>query len=196
MPPTRTLTTGEIASHCGVNFRTVIRWIERGCLNAYKLPGRGDNRVTVEEFVRFLVENQMPVPAEFQNQHKRVLIVEDESQTARTIRRALEKAGFEIQIAQDGFRAGALLGVFSPAVITLDLQMPGLSGMDIIGFVRSTPSLENTGILVVSSMQEQLLQTAIDAGADDVLSKPFRNEQLVEKVSALAQVDATVVETD
>ncbi|MDO6805884.1 helix-turn-helix domain-containing protein, partial [Wenyingzhuangia sp. 1_MG-2023] len=54
------LTTGEVAKYCGVNFRTVIRWIERGHLEAYKLPGRGDNRVPVAGFVRFLQSNEMP----------------------------------------------------------------------------------------------------------------------------------------
>ncbi len=39
------LTTGEAARICGVNFRTVLRWIDRGLLPAYKLPGRGDRRV-------------------------------------------------------------------------------------------------------------------------------------------------------
>ncbi|TNF38926.1 MAG: response regulator, partial [Gammaproteobacteria bacterium] len=41
----KTLTTGDIARYCQVNFRSVIRWIERGLLKAHKLPGRGDNRV-------------------------------------------------------------------------------------------------------------------------------------------------------
>ena len=59
------LTTGEIARYCGVNFRTVIRWIERGRLKAYQLPGRGDNRVTVEDFIDFLKVNSMPIPEEF-----------------------------------------------------------------------------------------------------------------------------------
>jgi excisionase family DNA binding protein len=47
------LTTGEAAKYCGVNFRTVIRWIERGHLDAYKLPGRGDNRIPVDTFVDY-----------------------------------------------------------------------------------------------------------------------------------------------
>lgn len=60
------LTTGEIAKYCGVNSRTVIRWIERGHLRAYHLPGRGDSRVEVQDFLDFLRRHQMPVPEEFQ----------------------------------------------------------------------------------------------------------------------------------
>lgn len=63
----RAFTTGEIANYCGVNFRTVIRWIKRGHLNAYQLPGRGDNRIALEELVDFLERYNMPVPPELQN---------------------------------------------------------------------------------------------------------------------------------
>lgn len=62
-----TLTTGEIAEYCDVNSRTVIRWIQRGHLRAYQLPGRGDNRVAVEDFLRFLKRHRMPVPEELQS---------------------------------------------------------------------------------------------------------------------------------
>ena len=58
----QTLTTGEIAQYCGVNFRTVIRWIKRGYLDAYQLPGRGDNRVKIIDFIDFLDRFNMPVP--------------------------------------------------------------------------------------------------------------------------------------
>ena len=61
----RILTTGEIANYCGVNFRTVIRWIQRGQLRAYQLPGRGDNRVEVHNFIAFLRENNIPIPRDF-----------------------------------------------------------------------------------------------------------------------------------
>ena len=62
----RTLTTGEIAHYCGVNFRTVIRWIKRGYLNAFQLPGRGDNRVEMRDFLAFLERHNLPIPEELQ----------------------------------------------------------------------------------------------------------------------------------
>ena len=56
------LTTGEVAHYCGVNFRTVLRWIKRGYLNAYQLPGRGDHRIPVDGFLLFLEKHKIPVP--------------------------------------------------------------------------------------------------------------------------------------
>jgi excisionase family DNA binding protein len=58
------LTTGDLARLCGVNYRTVLNWIKRGYLPTYKLPGRGDNRITVQEALRFMREHDLPIPDE------------------------------------------------------------------------------------------------------------------------------------
>lgn len=183
------LTTGEIAQYCKVNFRTVIRWIKRGHLKAYQLPGRGDNRVEVEDFLRFLKQHNMPVPGEFQRPVPRALIVDDDQGTARAIQRVLHRAGFETQMAFDGFSAGALMESFAPDVMTLDLRMPGLGGLEVLGFVRSHPRLQGTKIVVVSGLPRARLDEALGKGADEVLEKPFDNTALVEKVSRLAGVE-------
>ena len=49
----QSLTTGEIAKYCGVTLRTVIRWLETEKLKGFKLPGRGNNRVLVDDFIVF-----------------------------------------------------------------------------------------------------------------------------------------------
>ena len=189
MEQKRTLTTGDIAKYCGVHFRTVIRWVERGQLKAYKLPGRGDNRVQLRDFLAFLKAHKMPIPKELQGGTCRILVVEDDVRMANAIRRTLRKAAFEVMIAPDGFKAGALLGTFTPSVMTLDLQMPGLSGFDVLSFVRRTPDFADVKILVVSAMPRKELDAALAAGADSILEKPFKNEVLVEKVSRLAEIE-------
>lgn len=182
----RVLTTGEIAQYCGVNFRTVIRWIKRGHLEAYQLPGRGDNRVEIHAFLRFLKDHHMPIPEELGPSSPRVLIVEDEPAMANTIQRLLHRHGFETSIALSGVHAGTLLESFSPSVMTLDLKMPGLGGLDVLKFVRQSEHLKGIKILVVSAMPRRELEEALAAGANDVLEKPFENDILVEKISRLA----------
>lgn len=189
MAERRSLTTGEIAKYCGVNFRTVIRWIERGRLNAYKLPGRGDNRVLIPDFLTFLREHKMPIPEELQDNPRRVLIVDDDLAMAKTMRRTLNRNGFETLVASNGFQAGAWLGTFAPAIMTLDLKMPGLSGYEVLRLIRGMPETGSLKILVVSALSRDELDKALEAGADDVLAKPFRNEVLVDMVSRLAGVD-------
>ena len=187
MKAKKVLTTGDVARLCNVNFRTVLRWIERGELAAYKLPGRGDNRIRREDFLEFVAVNQMPVPDGFRTDRQRVLVVDDEAQMASSIRRALTREGFDVKTASDGFRAGTYLGTFAPAVVTLDLQMPELSGFDVMSFVRQTPGLEHTRILVVSGLEQSELDRAISEGADAALPKPFGNKELVSKVKELMQ---------
>lgn len=184
MSTKKVLTTGEIAEHCGVNFRTVIRWIERGQLESYKLPGRGDNRVSVDEFLRFLTSNNMPVPDEFADNRRSVLVVDDDRPMASAIARLLTSHGYDVDTANDGFQAGTKLQSLQPKLMTLDLSMPGLDGFQVLEFVRSqyTPALR---ILVVSALDEQQLSRAAAAGADAVMSKPFSNEKLLEQVANL-----------
>jgi len=180
------LTTGQIAKYCGVNFRTVIRWIERGQLKAFKLPGRGDNRVEVRHFLEFLKEHKMPTPQDLATTADRALVVDDDLLVAKLIERSLKGIGFQVQVAEDGFRAGALMGTFLPSLMTLDLDMPGIGGIEVLQFVRSAGPFRHTKVLVVSAMPADQLDRALDAGADDVLPKPFAPEDLVEKAKALA----------
>ncbi len=187
-PAKRNLTTGDIAELCGVNFRTVIRWIQRGHLKAFQLPGRGDNRVQMADFLAFLRDNSMPIPEELQRTQRRVLIVEDDDRMAKAIERALSRAGFETQIATDGFKAGALAASFDPTVMTLDLKMPGLGGLDVLKTVRKDANLTTLKVLVVSAMPREELDEALSAGADDALEKPFNNKDLVRKVAELAGI--------
>jgi len=193
MTDKKTLTTGDIAKYCGVNFRTVIRWIERGHLKAHQLPGRGDNRVEVPDFLAFLRAHDMPIPEEFLDRSARVLIVDDDPAMSAAIQRTLKRAGFETRVASDGFRAGTLLGTFLPGVMTLDLRMPGIPGLDVLKFVRLAERLKDIRILVVSAMPRKDLDAALAAGADDVIEKPFRNPELLEKVVRLAGVDPSTV---
>ena len=179
------LTTGQIAKYCGVNFRTVIRWIERGQLRAFKLPGRGDNRVEVRHFLEFLKEHKMPMPQDLVAMPDRALVVDDDLLIAKLIERSLRGIGFEVRIADDGFRAGALMGTFLPSLMTLDLDMPGIGGIEVLQFVRSAGPFKQTKVLVVSGLSADQLDQALEAGADDVLPKPFTTEQLVEKAKAL-----------
>nr|WP_320134718.1 response regulator [uncultured Amphritea sp.] len=182
----KTLSTGDIAQWCDVNLRTVIRWIEKGDLKGFKLPGRGNNRVLVEDFIAFLDRHGMPVPEELQGfVNNCVLIVDDEEAITRAIRRALRSAGFETIIAHDGFQAGSLLMQEKPALMTLDLSMPGLDGFSVLEFVRQQPNLSGLKILVVSALDQHNLDRALQLGADQVLGKPFTEQELLSAVTGL-----------
>jgi CheY-like chemotaxis protein len=184
----RNLTTGDIAKLCGVNFRTVIRWIQRGHLKAFQLPGRGDNRVQIADFIEFLGENNMPIPEELQPSGRRVLIVEGDGKTAGRMDKALAEAGFETRLAGDGFSAGALAASFDPLVMIVDVGMKGIDGDQAIGLVRGDGGLCQAKIIAVTSAStsKKKRDELIAAGADEVFSRPVQVADLVAKVKALA----------
>ena len=139
----------------------------------------------IEDFIEFLKQNKMPIPAVFQEKNKRVLIVDDDDAMAKAIRRVLKRKGYETLIAPDGFSAGAMLGTFIPHVVTLDLSMPGISGREVLDFIKQCDILHETRVLVVSALDLSDLEAAVEAGADDLLQKPFDNNILLEKISKL-----------
>ncbi len=186
----KSLTTGEIAKLCDVHLRTVIRWIDNGELKGYKLPGRGNNRVLVEDFIAFVKKHDMPLPPEFETvDNRKILIVDDELSIAKAIQRALRPHGFETSIATSGFEAGSQLTMEKPILMTLDLSMPGVDGFEVIRRVRETPEIAKVKILVISALGDTQLQRAVELGADATLSKPFENQQLVDLIYLLTGLE-------
>lgn len=175
----KTLTSGEIASYCDVNLRTVIRWIESGKLKGFKLPGRGNNRVLVEDFIEFLERHNMPIPEALKSAATpAVLIVDDEMPVAKSIQRVARRAGYDSYIATGGFQAGIMLSQHEPKVMTLDLSMPGMDGYSVIEFTRSQSKYKNLKIVVISALDDISLERALEIGADATLQKPFSNHDL------------------
>jgi len=197
------LTTGEVAKYCGVNFRTVIRWIEKGYIDAYKLPGRGDNRVPIGALVAFMNKNNMPIPAALVETpvetvkqgtlaippcKPRVLIIEDEELMAKSMARTIKRAGYDIEIASNGIEAGIQLERFRPMLVTLDLQMPGMSGFEVLEALKANDCYQNIKVLVVSAASKVKMLEVMELGVDDVLEKPFKSNQLVEKMLPLLPI--------
>ena len=113
------LTTGEVAKYCGVNFRTVIRWIERGHLDAYKLPGRGDNRIPVNSFISFLQDNNMPVPEDLALGGRTLVLLAQENDPTGDIASFVRRAGWEPLITTDPIQFGYLLAQHQPGAVAV-----------------------------------------------------------------------------
>lgn len=113
------LTTGDVARFCGVNFRTVIRWIERGHLEAYKLPGRGDNRIPVAGFISFLQRNNMPVPDELLHGGHRLLLLTANEDFSAELAACVRKAGWDCLLLNDPLLFGYRLAELQPAALVV-----------------------------------------------------------------------------
>jgi two-component system OmpR family response regulator len=114
----------------------------------------------------------------------RVLLVEDETRLAQTVRRALAAEGFVVETEHDGLDglASASTGEFD--VVVLDIMLPGLSGYQILRELRARQVW--TPVLMLSAKDgEYDLADAFDIGADDYLTKPFSLVVLVARLRAL-----------
>jgi two-component system KDP operon response regulator KdpE len=113
---------------------------------------------------------------------ERVLVVDDEAQITRVLRTALSAQGYDVRAANDPEEALHLFEEWSPDLIVTDLMMPGMSGVELCRRVRSKTA---TPIIVLSVRdQERSKVEALDAGADDYVTKPFSIQELLARVRA------------
>ena len=179
------LTTGQIAHYCHVTHRAVLKWVESRKLKAYRTPGK-HSRVSIEDFVHFLHQYNMPVPAELQPAVtlRKVLIVDDDYGIVHSLQRALMLENkYIIEVAFDGFEAGRKFTAFKPDFMILDICMPRLDGYQVCAHIRSDPNNKHVKILAVTGMnQPHEIQKIMALGADGCLEKPFSNKALQEKI--------------
>ena len=113
---------------------------------------------------------------------ERVLVVDDEAQITRVLRTALSAQGYDVRTANDAEDAMLLFEEWPPDLVVTDLMMPGISGVELCRRVRTKGS---TPIIVLSVRdQERSKIEALDAGADDYVTKPFSIQELLARVRA------------
>ena len=115
----------------------------------------------------------------------KILIADDDPQILRALRITLGARGYEVVTAADGRAALDLAIAEHPDLIVLDLGMPGLTGIEVIEGVRGWSQVP---ILVVSGRSESWDKVdALDAGADDYVTKPFQADELLARIRALSR---------
>jgi excisionase family DNA binding protein len=180
--------THEIARICQVTPPTIGRWIEEGKLPSFKTGG-GHRRVWDVDLVAFLRAHNIPIPSMLAGVSvRRILIVDDEVDMRRFIQGIVSKRfpGAEIHEAGDGFDAGRKIATLFPALVILDLRLPGMDGFKVCRTVRADPALKGVKILAITGVGvEDSRQQILDAGADAFLPKPFLAEDLAAKLEEL-----------
>ena len=111
-----------------------------------------------------------------------ILVVDDEPQITRVLRTSLSAQGYDIRVANSGEAALEIMKDWAPSLIITDLSMPSLDGVQLTRTVRASSQVP----IVVLSVRDQERQKveALDAGADDYVTKPFGMNELLARVRA------------
>ena len=116
---------------------------------------------------------------------ERVLVVDDDTQMLRAIRTALSARGYEVLTAGTGENALALAAEENLDLLLLDLRLPGIQGHDVIRRLRTWTELPVIVLSVQESQEEKV--AALDAGADDYITKPFGMKELLARMRAVCR---------
>jgi two-component system, OmpR family, KDP operon response regulator KdpE len=112
----------------------------------------------------------------------RILVVDDEPQIRRVMRTALTAAGYEVDDAKTGEEALEKQRSYKPDLVLLDMNMPGMGGLAACRELRSDPNIAII-MLTVRNTEDDKVQ-ALDAGADDFVTKPFGMPELLARIRA------------
>ena len=116
----------------------------------------------------------------------KILIVEDEAAIRQMLSMALTQEGYNsLEVANVG-AAFEMLENLTPDLILLDWMMPGLSGLEFTRRLKKTPNTRSIPIILLTAKSEEADKvTALDAGADDYITKPFSTPELIARIRAL-----------
>lgn len=179
-------TTHQASKFCDVYPTTVINWIREGILPAYTTPG-GHRRIKKDDLIKLMKKNNMPIPEELIKSGKnRVLVIDDDPKILKMINTVLSsEEDLEVRTADSGFQAGLLISNWLPDIILLDMLMPEMDGFAVSRQLKSDEKTKDVPIIAVTVLKDpKEIKRMRSAGITDYISKPFKSEDLVNKVKA------------
>lgn len=184
--PKQQFGTLEVARMLGVSAMTVVRWIDKGLIPAFKTPG-SHRRILRDDLKHFIRRMEFPMPEEFTADLWKVLAVDDEADVLDVLVRAFSgnDSPYEVFRAADGVTALIEVGRVKPDVLLLDIVLPGLDGIEVCRRIKSNPFLTTNIVAVSGKATAEMKEEMLAAGADLFLEKPISIHVLRKQVAEL-----------
>ncbi|MBD1912532.1 MULTISPECIES: hybrid sensor histidine kinase/response regulator [unclassified Leptolyngbya] len=138
------------------------------------------------------IKPSKPLPSGPENSSPLILLAEDNEANQETLLAYLENKGYQVVLAHDGYEAVAIAQAQNPDLILMDIQMPGIDGLEAIRQIREHPPLKHVPIIALTALtMPGDRDRCLEAGADEYISKPVQLKALVAMIETLLGGGAT-----
>lgn len=147
-------------------------WVKERCQKVYSLQQKGYTIAMIQEYLKQELEEKSS---------KKILVVDDEKKFAVLLKKILVKKGYVVEMAHDGWDAGLKAAQFMPSLLILDINLPGVNGVEICKNLKSNPKTRNIQIITITADINYPEQDVLAAGADLYFTKPVDLNILLEE---------------
>lgn len=177
-------TTFEAAKICHVTHHSIKNWIKQGLIKASRTPG-GHYRILEPDLDAFREEYDM-FPRDKGMNKQTIMIVDDEPDALALMENILSGEGYDLITVSNATEVGIKATQMLPDLILLDFLMPEINGFDVCKALRANEVTRGIPIMAVTCLsKEEDIERIFECGADEYLPKPYKLEQLQQKVQEL-----------
>ena len=177
-------TTFEAAKICHVTHHSIKNWIKQGLIKASRTPG-GHYRILEPDLDAFREEYDM-FPRDKGMNKQTIMIVDDEPDALALMENILSGEGYDLITVSNATEVGIKATQMLPDLILLDFLMPDINGFDVCKALRANEVTRGIPIMAVTCLsKEEDIERIFECGADEYLPKPYKLEQLQQKVQEL-----------
>lgn len=127
---------------------------------------------------------------------KKILVVDDEKDMINIVSFRLKKAGYDVMTAETGLQALEKVRAKMPDLILLDINLPGMTGYEVCGKLKSDAGTKNIPVIFISASDENIEKSAEEYGADGFIIKPFEPQELISKIAEYVKVGTETAKTN
>ena len=174
-----------VAEYLDVSRQTVNKWIRDGKLKSCVLPS-GQKKILRMDFLSYLKENNLPVDPDLVSQDQRkMVVIDDDDKIINLFQRYFQKisSGWQIEYARDGMTGLLKIGVFRPDVVILDIEMPGMDGIEVCKKMQQDENLAHIKVVIISGFTTIYEDDLEQLGIATILEKPFTFSELNERLN-------------